>query len=161
MALDHSVLVRVTGVVYVAYFVLAIAGMALRSTPLSVVGTGMYFVLAIFLYWTFAPADPRIALALLPLAAVGCVIQGIGMIQADRDMRRVALLFFGLFLVVLGCLIARSTFAPQPLGYALAIAGVAWCALMIPGLPAPLPRGVMALGAAAEIVLALWLLAAG
>jgi hypothetical protein len=161
MSLDHSVLTRITGVVYVAYFVLAIAGMALGSTPLSVVGTGMYFVVAIFLYWTFAPADPRIALALLPLAALGCVIQGIGMIQADRDMRRLALLFFGLFLVVLGYLIARSTLAPPPLGYALAIAGVSWCAIMIPGVSAPLSLGVMALGGAAEIVLALWLLLAG
>jgi hypothetical protein len=76
-------------------------------------------------------------------------------------MRRLALVFFGLFLVVLGYLIARSTFTPAPLGYALAIAGVAWCAVMIPGLSAPLSLGVMAFGGAAEIVLALWLLAAG
>ena len=145
---------------YLAYFVVAIAGAALASTPLSVVGTGVYFVLAIFLYRSFRQGDPVVALALLPLAALGCLMQGIGMVQADRDTQRLALLFFGLFLVVLGYLLARSTFAPRPLAYGLAVVGLGWCAVVIPGLPVAFLAGVMLIGAIAEIALAIWLLTA-
>ena len=45
------------GIAYVAYFVLAIMGAATASAPLSVLGTAVYFVLAIFLYRSFWRAD--------------------------------------------------------------------------------------------------------
>jgi|SRR5438067_7013279 len=151
---------RAAGIAYVAYFVLAIMGAATASAPLSVLGTAVYFVLAIFLYRSFWRADRGIALALLPLAAIGCVIQAVGIIEADREVQRLALLFFGLFLVVLGYLVARSMSAPRRLGYALALAGLGWCALMIPGLPGAAVVGVMIFGAVAEIVFAAWLLVA-
>ena len=50
------------GIAYVAYFVLAIMGAATASAPLSVLGTAVYFVLAIFLYrsfWRAGPLRPR------------------------------------------------------------------------------------------------------
>src|SRR4051794_35410108 len=103
---------RGAGLVYVAYFALSITGAALRSVPLQVIATAWYFVLAVVLYRLFAPADPTVALALLPLALLGCAIQAWGQVQADAGLLRLALVAFGLFLVVLGYLVARSTFAP-------------------------------------------------
>jgi hypothetical protein len=44
------------------------------------------------------------------------VIQGVGHVRADADTLRPALLPFAAYLVVLGCLIARSAFAPVALG---------------------------------------------
>src|SRR5436309_10708830 len=122
---------RTVGLIYLAYFVLSIVAGALRNVPLEVVATALYFVLALSLYRLFAPADPRIALLTLPLAAAGCAIQGIGQIQADAVLLRAALFPFALFLVVLGYLVVRSTFAPRAIGVLLALAGIAWSLLVV------------------------------
>ena len=144
--------------VYVAYFALAIAGGGFRNLPLQVVATAAYFVLAVFLYRLFAPADPRVALALLPLAALGCVIQGVGQVAADAGLLRLALLPFALYLVALGYRIARSTTAPLALGILVAVAGIAWCFVVIPGLPSWYIAAALILGIVAEGALAVWLL---
>ena len=127
---------------------------------LRLLSTAWYFVLAVSLYVLLRPVDPGIAWALLPLVALGCVLQGVAIVEKVRDVQRRALVFFGLFLVVLGYLVARSTFLPSALGVALAIAGIGWCGLIIRGLPAALIVSVQLLGALVEIVLALWLLLA-
>jgi hypothetical protein len=121
----------------------------------------VYFVLAIVLFQYFRSADPLIALALLPLAALGCVIQSIGMIQGDRGIQLFALVFFGLFLATLGYLLLRAGTAPPAIGYALVGAGLASCTLLIPQLPAPAVALVLGFGALAEGAFALWLLVTG
>lgn len=106
------------------------------------------------------PVDPGVAWALLPLAALGCLMQGVAIVEKAREVQLRALVFFGLFLVVLGYLVVRSTFLPGPLGVALAAAGIGWCALFIPGLPTAPVIGVQMFGALVEVALALWLLLA-
>jgi hypothetical protein len=151
---------KVVGLVYVVYFVLALAGMTLRSVPLQLAGTVTNFVLAVFLYRVFAPADPRIALALLPLSFIHCVIEGVGQAQANTDLQRLALLPFAPFLIVLGYLIARSTFAPASLGVLVALAGLGWLIPVVRGVPTWSTLAVVVLGIVAEGVLAIWLLTA-
>ena len=149
---------RLAGRLYVVYFVLAVAGAALGSLELSLVGTAAYLLLAVQLYRFVAPVDRRVAFVLLPLAALGCVIQGAGMIEADGSLQRLALVFFALFLVALGYLVARSGFMPRAIGVYLLLAGLAWCTVVIPGMPSPIALILMAFGGFAELVLALWLL---
>ena len=153
--------VRSAGLVYVAYFGLSVAGAALRSVPLQVFATAFYFVLAIVLYRLFASADPLVALALLPLALIGCVIQAYGQLQADAGVLRVALVPFGLFLVVLGYLIVRGAAAPLALGTLLLLAGIAWPIVVIPSVPSWYAGVAIVLGIVAEGALAIWLLVAG
>ena len=152
---------RLAVIIWVAYFGLSGAGLGLKILPLSLVANAMYFVLAIVLFQYLRSADPLIALALLPLAALGCVIQSIGMIQGDRGIQLFALVFFGLFLATLGYLLLRAGIAPPPIGYALVAAGLASCTLLIPQLPAPLVALVLGFGALAEGAFALWLLVTG
>ncbi len=152
---------RLAVIIWVAYFGLAAAGLSLKILPLSLVANAVYFVLAIVLFRYFGAADPLVVLALLPLAALGCVIQSVGMIQNDRDIQRVALVFFGLFLAVLGYLLLRADVAPRPVGYALVAAGLALCMLVIPQLPAPITAVVLGFGGLAEGALVFWLLLAG
>jgi len=149
--------VTLTLVAYVAYFVVAVAGAATGSVDISVAGTAVYFLVAVALYALFASAARRIAVAALPLAAVGCVIQGVGMIEGDTNLIRLALVFFGLFLVVIGYLVARSAFAPRWLGIWLALAGLAWCTFVLPGAPYAARLVLMALGGLSEVALLLWL----
>ena len=126
---------KVVGLVYVAFLLLSLAGMGLRNTPLQLAASAVGFVLAALLYRSFAPADPSVALALLPLAFVHYAIQTLGHVRADASMLRLALLPFGVYLAVLGYLIARSTFAPVGLGALVVLAGLAWSVTIVPGSP--------------------------
>jgi hypothetical protein len=72
------------------------------------------------------------------------------------------LVFFGLWCVLIGVLIFKSTFLPRVLGVLLAIAGLAWMMYLVPPLAIslfmPYIAGASALG---ELPLLLWLLVAG
>jgi hypothetical protein len=150
--------VRIVGIVYVAFLLLSAAGTTLRNLPLQLAANATGFVLAVLLYRLFAPADPLIALALLPLALIHYVIQGVGQVRADADTQRLALLPFAAFLMVLGYLIARSTFAPDALGVLIALAGLAWLIAVVPGVPTWSTLAIVLFGIVAEVALAIWLL---
>jgi hypothetical protein len=152
---------RIAGRLYVVYFALAIAGAALKSLELSVIGTAAYFVLSVQLYRLVAPVDRRVAVVLLPLAALGCLIQGIGMVGSDRDLQRLALVFFALFLVALGFIAARSGFIPRAIGVWLLLAGISWVAVVLIPLPFALAAGLQGFGGLSEVAFALWLLFGG
>jgi hypothetical protein len=152
--------VKVVGLVYVAFLLLLLAGMTLRNIPLHLVGSAIGFVLAVLLYQLFAPADPHIALALLPLAFIHYVMQGVGHVRGDAGTLRLALLPFAAYLVVLGYLVARSTFAPVALGVLIVLAGLAWLIVVVPRVPTWSTLAVVLFGVVAEIALAIWLLIA-
>ena len=153
---------RIAGRLYIVYVVLAVAGAVLKSLEMSLVATAAYFVLAVQLYRLVAPIDRRVAFVLLPLAALGCVVQGIGMVESDRDLQRFAVMFFGLFLVALGYLVARSGFFPRAIGVWLVLAGIGWCAVvLIRDLSFSVSVAVQGFGGLSEVALALWLLFGG
>ena len=151
---------KIIGVVYVAFLLLSLAGRTLRNLPLKLVANATGFVLAVLLYRLFAPAAPAIALALLPLAFIHYVIQGVGQVRADVGTLRLALLPFAVYLMVLGYLIAQSTFAPVALGVLIVLAGVAWLIAVVPGAPTWSTLAVVLFGIVAEVALAIWLLIA-
>lgn len=151
---------KIVGLVYVGFLLLSLAGMTLRHLPLQLVASAAGFVLAVLLYRLFSPADPLIGLALLPLALAHYAIQAFGQVRADTDALRLALLPFAAYLVVLGYLIARSTFAPVALGVLVGVAGLAWLIATLPTVPIWSTLVVVVFGVATELVLALWLLTA-
>lgn len=73
------------------------------------------------------------------------------------------LVFFGLWCVLIGLLIFRSTFLPPVLGVLLTIAGLGWMTYLLPPLGMHLFRSYIVLGASAlgEIPLLIWLLVVG
>ena len=151
---------KIVGLAYVAFLLLSLAGMTLRNIPLQLVGSATGFVLAMLLYQLFAPAEPHIALVLLPLAFIHYVIQGVGQVRIDAGMLRLALVPFAVYLMVLGYLIARSTFAPVALGVLIALAGPAWLIAVVPRVPTWSTLAVVLFGVVAELALAIWLLIA-
>jgi uncharacterized membrane protein HdeD (DUF308 family) len=152
---------RLAGLVWVAYFGLSVAGGTLKILPLSVAANAVYFVVAVVLFRFLGPADRPVAFAMLAFAAVGCVIQSVGMIQSDRDIQRTALAFFGLFDALLGYLLLRSRVAPSLIGYALVAGGLGSFTLIFPQTPAPVAAVAFGVAALAEGGLVLWLLLAG
>ena len=97
---------KIIGVVYVAFLLLSVAGTTLQNVPLKLVGSATGFVLAMLLYQLFAPAEPHIALVLLPLAFIHYVIQGVGQVRIDAGMLRLALVPFAVYLMVQDHLLA-------------------------------------------------------
>jgi hypothetical protein len=71
------------------------------------------------------------------------------------------LIFDGLFLLLIGYLIFRSTFLPRALGLLVAVAGLGWLTFLSPPLANYLSTPIDVLGVAAEGSLMLWLLVIG
>jgi len=72
----------------------------------------------------------------------------------------IALVFFGFYCFLIGCLVFRSTFLPRIIGVLMAIAGVSWLTFLSPALCLSLRPYNMAT-AVGELALTLWLLGAG
>ena len=69
-----------------------------------------------------------------------------------------SLALFGVYDVLLGSLVFRSSYVPRPIGVLLICAGVGWLLFLWPPLAMSLSVAILPLGALAEIVLMLWLL---
>jgi hypothetical protein len=115
-------------------------GSLFQLAPLVILGGGSY--LSVF------NATQMQALALLFL--------NLGVQVSD-----IALVFFGLFQLVLGYLIFRSTFLPRILGALIALAGVGWLTFLWPPLANALLTPLEILGFLAEALFMLWLLVVG
>jgi hypothetical protein len=74
---------------------------------------------------------------------------------------QIGLVFDGLFLLLIGYLIIRSTFLPVILGALTALAGLGWLSYLAPPLANQLQPYVQILGFIAEAALMLWLLVVG
>jgi hypothetical protein len=73
----------------------------------------------------------------------------------------IALVFFGLFQILIGYLMIQSIFLPRILGVLMALAGVAWLSVLVPPLAYLLGVYVAILGFLAEVALMLWLVIVG
>ncbi len=82
-------------------------------------------------------------------------------LELNTQANSIALVFFGLFDVVIGYLILRSTFLPRILGALIAFAGLGWLTLLAPPLANYLLPYIEVLGVLAEGSLMLWLLVMG
>jgi len=82
-------------------------------------------------------------------------------LNLSAQVSSIALLFFGLFQLVIGYLIFRSTFLPRILGALMALAGVGWLTVLAPPLAHSLSTYIEILGVLAEGSLMLWLLVMG
>jgi len=73
----------------------------------------------------------------------------------------IALVFFGLYCLLIGYLIFKSAFLPQFLGVLMMLAGVGWLTFLSPSFASRLSPFNLALGILAEGLLMLWLLVRG
>jgi hypothetical protein len=73
----------------------------------------------------------------------------------------ICLVFFGLYCLLIGCLIFRSAFLPRILGVLMALAGLGWLTFLSPPLASHLSPTIVILGFFAELSLCLWLLVMG
>ncbi len=83
------------------------------------------------------------------------------LLKLRSQAEQIGLVFFGLFDLLIGCLILRSTFLPRILGVLMAFAGLGWLTFLSPPLGNYLSHYILPLGFVAELLLMLWLLVKG
>jgi len=83
------------------------------------------------------------------------------LLSLSAQVSNIALVFFGLFQLLIGYLIVRSTFLPRVLGALIALAGVGWLIFLAPPLANALLTYLEVLGFLGEVPLMLWLLVMG
>lgn len=160
-------LARLTGAIYLSYFVVAFGTMFLEGlAPKSIVTAGgvlgytLYAIVSLLLYDLFRPVNKNLSLVAALLSLAGCVRGLIGTFHLPTYHVN-ALVFFGPYCVLLGILILRSTFLPHKLGALMVLAGFGWLIYLIPHFGKHLMIAAIALGVVAEGSLMLWLLAKG
>lgn len=158
---------RMTGIVYLLYFLSAILSEVLVSHNLvtyghatNLIATGFYFVLTLLLFAMFKPVNRLLSLTGALFSVAGCIVMTLG------TFPRVSLpispfIFFGPYCLLIGYLIFRSKFMPRVLGILMAFAGLGWLAILSPTVGHFLSTYIEVLGIFAEASLMLWLVVMG
>jgi len=157
---------RITGVVYLLYFLTAIFAGFLSGRRLVVFGNAanlvaytFYLVLTLLFYFMFKPVNRYISFIAALFSLAGCVIGALGLFYPAAS-RINPLVFFGPYCLLIGYLIFRSAFLPRVLGVLMVLAGLGWLAFLSP-LASYLSSYIEALGILAEGSLMLWLIVMG
>lgn len=157
---------RMTGALYLLYFLTTILGqvmvghgLVVSGNVINVFSTLCYAVVTLLFYGLFKPVSTSLSLLAALLSLAGCVVMSLGLVHITSSIS--PLLFFSPFCLLIGYLILKSSFLPRFLGVLMVFAGLGWLVYMIPALPHYLSLAVMVLGFLAELSLCLWLLAMG
>jgi Domain of unknown function (DUF4386) len=154
---------RITGVVYLLYFLTAASsellvrrGLVVYGNAANLIATAVYVVLTVLFYGMFMPVNRRLSLVAALFSLAGCAMTGLNVFHLASSVS--PLLFFGPYCLLLGYLIFRSTFLPRTLGVLMGFAGLGWLLFLLPLLAKYLSVYIMVLGVVAEALLMLWLL---
>src|ERR1700683_372099 len=115
-------------------------------------------VVTLLLYGIFKPVSKGLSLLAAFSSFVGL---GFAALRWQPRGRNVAIVFSGVYCLLLGNLIFRSTFLPRPLGPLMAVAGLGWLTYLSTPLANYLSPYNLALGVLGEALVMLWLLVIG
>jgi hypothetical protein len=158
---------RATGSVYLMYFLTAVAGEAFTSKgfvlsgrAINLLSVVLYIVLGVLLYRLLRPAGSVISLVAMLFNFAGSAMTTITIFR-DGDAPVHPLIFFGMYCLLIGILILRSTFLPHAVGILTAAAGIGWFLFLAPLHIHFLTVSIEVIGFIAEAALMLWLLLKG
>lgn len=158
---------RITGVVYLLYFLTAIfsqllvvRGLVVYGNAVNIIATALYVVVTLLFYFMFKPVSRSLSLIAALFSLVGCAITALSVFHLAPSHAS-PLWFFGPYCLMLGYLILRSTFLPRTLGVLMVLAGLGWLAYLSPVLASHLSTYIKIVGILAEGSLMLWLLVFG
>jgi hypothetical protein len=153
---------RVAGVFYLLTIVAgALALVFVRGRLVAnLIATACYIAVTLLFYDIFKPVNRRLSLLAAVVSFLGCAI---GTLSAFHlaPVHINPLVFFGLYCLLIGYLIFRSTFLPRILGGLMVLGGLGWLTFLLPSLAKSLSPYNLAPGILGEGLLALWLLVFG
>ncbi len=123
---------RITGVVYLLYFLTAVFAEVFvgRSRlvvydAVNLIAYAFYIAVTQLFYYMFKPVSRSLSLLAVSLSLVGCANEVLSLFKL-APYRINSLVFFGPYCLLIGYLIFRSTFLPRILGVLMALAGLGW-----------------------------------
>ena len=119
-----------------------------------------YVAVTVLFYALFRAVHPTLSAVAAAFSLVGCAISILTVTQFVSIAVN-PLVFFGCYCLLIGYLIARSTFLPRILGGLLALGGLGWLTFLSPTFSRTLAPYNLAPGILSEAALAFWLLTAG
>jgi hypothetical protein len=157
---------RITGVVYLLYFLTAIsAEVFVGQTRLAVydvinlIAYAFYIAVTLLFYYMFKPVNRALSLLAAFFSLAGCANEVLSMFNL-APYKINSLVLFGPYCLLIGYLIFRSAFLPRFLGVLMACAGLGWLVFLSP-LAIQLFTYLKVLGFLAELSLMLWLITKG
>ena len=157
---------RITGAVYLLYFLTAVSaetlvgrGRLVVYDAVNLIAYAFYIAVTLLFYYMFKPVNKSLSLFAAFFSLVGCANDLLGLF--NRAPYKInSLVFFGPYCLLIGYLIFRSTFLPRILGVLMAFAGLGWLIFLSP-LANHLSTYLKVLGFLAEASLMLWLIVKG
>jgi hypothetical protein len=119
-----------------------------------------YIAVTLLFYDLFKPVNRNLSLLAEFFSLVGCAIGVLSLLNLAPSPIN-PLVFFGIYCLLIGYLIFRSTFLPPILGALMAFGGLGWLSFVSPPLAKDLSPYNLAPGILGEGILALWLLVMG
>jgi hypothetical protein len=157
---------RLAGVFYLITFAtggyaLLASGSSLGMTAGLIAGAS-YIAVTVLLYFILKPVSRGLSLLAAIVSLVGCAIGPLSMVvKLPGQPTDTSLVVFGLYCLLIGYLIIRSTFLPRVVGALMVFAGLGWLTFLSPGLARDLYPYGFAPGIIGEGALTLWLLLFG
>ena len=157
---------RITGVIYLLYFVTAVSAdvfvgrsRVVLFDAVNLIAYAFYIAVTLRFYFMFEPVNRSLSLLAALVSLLGCADDLLSLFKlAPYEINSLA--FFGPYCLLIGYLIFRSTFLPRILGVLMALAGVGWLIFLSP-LASQLSTFLKILGFLAEASLMLWLIVKG
>jgi hypothetical protein len=153
---------RMAGVFYLLVFVTGILSLVSVHSRLvaNLIASACYVVVTLLFYQLFKPVDRGLSLLAALFSLVGCVLGALTSFQLAPAWPN-SLALFGVYCLLIGYLILRSTFLPRILGALMMFGGLGWLTFLSAGLAGSLSPYNMAPGVIGELALTLWLLVKG
>jgi hypothetical protein len=157
---------RITGVVYLLYFLTAVSaeafvgrGRLVLYDAVNLIAYAFYISVTLLFYSMFKPVNRSLSLLAAFFSLAGCANDVLGLFNL-APYKVSSLVFFGPYCLLIGYLIFRSTFLPRILGVLMAFAGLGWLIFLSP-LENYLSTYLKILGFLAELSLCMWLIVRG
>lgn len=153
---------RIAGVFYLSTFLTGIFALVFVSGRLAanLIATACYAVVTLLFYDLFKPVNGQLSLIAALFSLVGCTIGVLSPFHL-APLHINSLVFFGVYCVLIGYLILKSTFLPRILGALMMLGGLGWLTFLSPLLTKYLDPYNLAPGILGEGTLTLWLLVVG
>lgn len=153
---------RIAGVLYLITYltgIVALTGGRGRIVA-ELLSTACYVGVTLAFFYLFRPVSRPLSVIAAVVSLVGCVLGALNALGLTAVSVN-PLAFFGVYCLLIGMLIIRSTLLPRFLGALMVLGGVGWLTFLSPSLAHTLAPYNLAPGLIGEGVLTLWLLVRG
>jgi hypothetical protein len=134
--------------------------LTLYAHAANITATISYVIVTVLFYSIFKPANRRVSLLAAISSLMGCAVGAMNAFRPGTFPVN-ALVFFGIYCLLIGYLISKSTFLPRALSILMVIGGLGWLTFLSRSVANALAPYNMAPGILAETLLTVWLLIPG